>query len=219
MKKVIGVLSALLVGTFLTHFSNGTEPVRVENASPAFHVALSTAIRGLEGVTSVTTTGARPAEAKGEASQGPTFDPLTCDNQDPRCRGFTSNQLCWITFDHSATCVPPGGLTCDIGITCKSWYSCDSRLTCDGSLTCDGCFTCWNSTCNEPKSTCDGTDTCNEGIFCNFTLDGSFTCNGIAECVPNTVNGWPTCAQVGNPACTPSATNKTTWGDLKARFK
>ncbi|MDI6807959.1 MAG: hypothetical protein QME66_03110 [Candidatus Eisenbacteria bacterium] len=196
MKKIATILSILLVSAFLVHFSSGTRLAVTEKDSPAFSLALNAAVKTLEGVTSVATTGVRVAEAEGEVSW--TYDQTTtCDGHSPTCDGKTP--------------------------TCAQWYTCDDRYTCWSEPTCDGSWTCWNSTCNPSgvadNLTCDGiTPTCDKGPNCNFTADGSYTCNGTPECTPNTCNGWPTCV-FSNPRCAPSPTDKTTWGNLKARFK
>ncbi|MDI6807960.1 MAG: hypothetical protein QME66_03115 [Candidatus Eisenbacteria bacterium] len=217
MKKVTAVLSVLFLCGFIAHFSGGAKPALPERSSPAFSVALSAAVKTLEGVTSAATTGVQVAEAKGKAALAPTTDPLTCDPGDPRCQEFTTD-MCYFTYEQASTC---DGLspTCNAAVTCTQYYTCDGRATCDASPTCNGSWTCWNSTCSEPGLTCDGNPTCDKGAGCYFTQDGSYTCNGTPECKANTLNGWPTCEQIGNPACGPTPSDRTSWGSVKARFK
>jgi hypothetical protein len=111
--------------------------------------------------------------------------------------------------------------------TCSGFRTCDALPTCDGSAhTCDGEITC-------DYSTCTGSLTCVETCF-NITIEGGETCDGSTTCAEGCA-GWPTYdgfnpTCVGGPTCEitcpgfvacsgcPSATERTTWGEVKVRF-
>jgi hypothetical protein len=112
--------------------------------------------------------------------------------------------------------------------TCAGFRTCDAIPTCDGTPTCDGEETCWSSTC-VTGPTCD-CDQCEK-----YTIEGGQTCDGTSTCEegcagwPTYFPGWPTCT--GGPTCEftcpgyvscagggPSATERTTWGGVKAEF-
>ena len=115
--------------------------------------------------------------------------------------------------------------------TCSDFRTCDAIATCDGSVqpTCDGEITCDYSTC-EGALTC--TNTCEQ-----YTIGEGPTCDGSATCAEGPCPGWPTYdgfnpTCVGGPTCEPegtclgfvscsgcgTATERTTWGEIKAKF-
>ncbi|MDI6809730.1 MAG: hypothetical protein QME66_12230, partial [Candidatus Eisenbacteria bacterium] len=234
-------VSIVVLGGFLAHFSSGTRSVLPEKDSPAFSLALNTAIKTLEGLTSATATGARVAEAKGGAFQGgrspaDTYIGLTCE--------YTCEQTCMVTTCTEYTCggypTCVGFYTCEctylgeftcccyptcVGCTCKSDATCTRTPTCDNSPTCRATPTCLAPTCSDwytcfSKLTCDGTTTCDGAYGCNAgTYDGSYTCDGSYFCRSWSFNGWPSCDQVGSPQCAYTPAGRTTWGSIKAKFK
>jgi hypothetical protein len=110
-----------------------------------------------------------------------------------------------------------GFRTCDAIATCDgSQTTCDGEITCDYS-TCMGALTC-TSTCEQytigESATCDGSPTCHEGCAGWPTYDGfNPTCVGGPTCeVSGTCIGFVTCSGCG------TATERTTWGSIKAEF-
>ncbi len=110
--------------------------------------------------------------------------------------------------------------------TCSGFRTCDGIVTCDGTATCDGEETCWASTCLTAP-TCEAT--CSQ-----YTVQGGETCDGSGTCEeacpgwPTYYAGWPTCT--GEATCELScpgyvscsgcnATERTTWGHIKAQFR
>lgn len=188
MKKsaiILLCIPLILVGVICLH------PEKADHgSSPAFSLALRDAVDKLEGAALKTTAAvSTPANA---SRLDLTTDPVTCTAGDPQCDGLTADDRpCYTLQDADVTCdaISP---TCDSKWTCSGSYTCDDRSTCDGSMTCDAEHTCWNSTCDEPGQTCDGTSpTCAADQGCDFTMDGTHTCNGTETCF-NTCESWPT---------------------------
>ncbi len=223
MRKAIVLGSAATLVALCAAFLGGRiEPVSHDD-SPAFQALLGEAIVHLENAgMEITATGVGKAHAavKEYTVDGGTCDgAATCDGA-PGCEyetvygQYTCDRDipdCWgVTSDPSVPTCDPGLPTCDAGVTCMRHYTCDSQFTCFGEATCDGSSTCWNSTCEDPLQTCDGSITCAGAPDCEeYTFQGNYTCDGTSTCHA-TCAGWPTCG--------PTASERTTWGGIKAKF-
>ena len=248
MRKISLILGVAVVLTVvLVALGSFPRPAAVSDDSPAFGVALSQAIRALDGATQSTMNPTRVglAQAQGplftQFPGGPTCDgtvtcqafptyvPVTCQAADLEC-----NYPLPMTQD-PVRCDPAfptwdGFVTCHVGSpdcnqpTMRQYRTCDARNTCDGSFTCNGQFTHWNSTCNIFGYTCDGSPTCVSGVpgagpftCTHFTFDGTPTCNGVPTC-RETCDQWFTC-HFSAPTCAPTSSKKTSWGSVKGGYR
>jgi ferredoxin len=191
MRRVIVLGSIASIVVLSVVYLAGQRQATSTEDSPAFQALLSQAIARLES-TPQQITAATVAEARAE-------DPLA-------------------TVD---------------AYTCSGFRTCDYIVTCDGTATCDGEVTCWWSTfwdgscptcngvvpdcCEDPYTmqggvTCDGEATCKEGCAGWPTYFPMTTCDGSATCAL-TCPDFVSCNAAG-----PSATERTTWGRVKAEF-
>lgn len=247
MKKltlVISLASALVV--VLIALGSIPRPAAVSDDSPAYGVALSKAIRALDGVTESTMNPTRVGVAQAQGTftfqpggptcdgtvtcqSWPTYVPVTCETANQECNypaPFTQTPR---KCDHNAP-TWDGMATCHVGDTLCTrptmmmYRTCDARVTCDGSFTCNGQFTHWNSTCNAAGQTCDGSPTCTSGqpgagpFTCtHFTVDGTPTCSGVPTC-KNPCDQWYPC-HFSDPGCAPTPSKKTSWGSVKEAYR
>jgi hypothetical protein len=240
-------LAVVLLAVFVALGSVPREVI-VSDDSPAYNLALSKAIRALDGAGQSTLNPTRVGLAQanpipfttqpgGPTCDGsvtceawPTYVPLTCDPADPECT-YPAGA---ITLD-PLKCDPraptwDGAVTCHVGSadctqpTMHMYRTCDARQTCDGSFTCNGQFTHWNSTCQQIGYTCDGSPTC---VF-GQPGAGPFTCTHFTVDGTPTCNGVPTCKNTcdqwftchfSSPGCAPTPSKKTSWGTVKGQYR